>query len=103
MRILFAIVLLLLSHSPLAELDERIKVVIEEPTQGGSYSGISNLRGYAISPEGMGSFYLYVYIDGEAPFYMIPYGTRLPIADELHYFPILTSYWERVILSQSAP
>jgi len=64
MRILFAIVLLLLSHSPLAELDERIKVVIEEPVQNERHSGISNLRGYAISPEGMGSFYLSVTSNG---------------------------------------
>ena len=87
MRILLVIVLLLLSHSPLAELDERIKVVIEEPTQGGSYSGISNLRGYAISPEGMGSYYLEVYIDGEFAFYIAPYGNRPDVGNAFPDYP----------------
>jgi hypothetical protein len=87
MRILFVIVFLLLSHSPLAELDERIKVVIEEPTQGGSYSGISNLRGYAISPEGMGSYYLSVAIDGRFAFYMYPYGTRPDVGNAFPDYP----------------
>jgi len=68
MRLALVGVLLLLTCSSFAALDERIQVTIEEPVQGERYSGISNLRGWAVSPEGMGSYYLNVYIDGEFAF-----------------------------------
>ena len=50
-----------------------IKVVIEEPAVGENYSGITNLRGWAVAPEGMGKYWLNVNIDGEFAFYM-PHG-----------------------------
>ena len=87
MRILFTIALLLFSHSPLAELDERIKVVIEEPVEGGRYAAISNLRGWAISPEGMGRYLLEVYIDKEFAFGMAPYGQRTDVGSAFPDYP----------------
>ena len=56
-----------------AERNTDIKVVIEEPAVGENYSGITNLRGWAVAPEGMTKYYLNVYIDGEFAFYM-PHG-----------------------------
>lgn len=64
--------LFLFSSLCLAGLNEDIKITIEEPVRGGVYSGISNLRGWAISPEGMGSYYLEVYVDGEFAFLYAP-------------------------------
>ena len=59
-----------------AGLNEDIKIRIEEPVSGGVYSGISNLRGWAIAPEGINRFLLSVYVDGEFAFNMFPYGQR---------------------------
>ena len=70
-----------------AGLDERIKVAIEEPVQGGRYSGISNLRGWAVSPEGMGGYYHEVYIDGAFAFYLGPYGRRSDVGDAFPDYP----------------
>jgi len=70
-----------------AGLDERIKVAIEEPVQGGRYSGISNLRGWAVSPEGVGLRYHEVYIDGAFAFYLGPYGRRSDVGDAFPDYP----------------
>ena len=67
--------------------DERIVVVIEEPAQGERYSGVSNLRGWAVSPEGMGRSYLNVYIDDEFAFYLAPYGERSDVGKAFPDYP----------------
>lgn len=79
--------LFLFSSLCLAGLNEDIKITIEEPVRGGVYSGISNLRGWAISPEGMGSYYLEVYVDGEFAFYMHPYGQRPDVGNAYPNYP----------------
>ena len=87
MRLALVGVLLLLTCSSFAALDERIQVTIEEPVQGERYSGISNLRGWAVSPEGMGSYYLEVFIDEEFAFYMFPYGQRTDVGNAFPDYP----------------
>jgi len=87
MRLALLTVLLLLAYPSYAELDERIQVTIEEPVQGERYSGISNLRGWAVSPEGMGSYYLEVFIDEEFAFYMYPYGKRTDVGNAFPDYP----------------
>jgi len=87
MRLALLTVLLLVACPSFAALDERIQVTIEEPVQGERYSGISNLRGWAVSPEGMGSYYLNVYIDGEFAFYMYPYGKRTDVGNAFPDYP----------------
>ena len=79
--------LFLLSSVCLAGLNEDIKISIEEPVSGGVYSSISNLRGWAISPEGMGRNYLDVYVDGESAFYMFPYGQRSDVGNAYPDYP----------------
>ena len=55
--------ILFLSNFAWADRNKDIKVTIEEPAVGQSYSGIANLRGWAVAPEGLNIF-LDVYIDG---------------------------------------
>lgn len=87
MRLALLGVLLLVACPSFAALDERIQVTIEEPVQGERYSGISNLRGWAVSPEGMGSYYLEVFIDEEFAFYMFPYGQRTDVGNAFPDYP----------------
>jgi hypothetical protein len=87
MRFALLAALLLLACPSLAELDERIKVAIEEPAQGDRYSGISNLRGWAVSPEGVGSYFLNVYIDGSFAFNMTAYGNRTDVGNAFPDYP----------------
>ena len=82
-----AIASLLLSCLAFAGLDERIQIAIEEPAAGGRYSGISNLRGWAVSPAGMGSYYLDVYIDGEFVFDLVVYGKRTDVGNAFPDYP----------------
>ena len=70
-----------------AARDERIQVAIEEPANGDSYSGISNLRGWAVSPAGMGQYYLEIFIDGEFAFNLVPYGKRVDVGNAFPDYP----------------
>lgn len=85
-RVLGAL-MLLVGQLAFAGLDERIQVAIEEPAQGERYSGISNLRGWAVSPEGMGRYYLNVYVDGEFAFNLVPYGKRTDVGNAFPDYP----------------
>ena len=87
MRLALLGVLSLLAFPSFAGLDERIQVAIEEPVQGERYSGISNLRGWAVSPEGTGNFYHQVFIDGDFAFYMSPYGNRPDVGNAFPDYP----------------
>lgn len=87
LRTLLCTLLLFLAPLSNAALDERIVVVIEEPAQGEYYSGISNLRGYAVSPEGTGRYYHKVYIDGDFAFYITPYGKRTDVGFAFPDYP----------------
>ena len=87
MKILFASLVFLFSGASLASLDERIQVVIEEPVNFGTYAGISNLRGYAVSPEGIGNFNHQVFIDGEFAFYLGTYGERADVGAAFPSYP----------------
>lgn len=87
--------LLLLSLIPgmvFGAFDSRIKVVIEEPIEGGQYSGISNLRGWAISPEGMyndagGFYFLQIYVDRELRYNLAPFGQREDVGEAFPDYP----------------
>ena len=79
--------LIAVTQPTFAERDTRIKVSIEEPVQGERDSGISNLRGWAVSPEGMGSYYLSIYIDEEFAFYLYPYGDRPDVGEAFPDYP----------------
>lgn len=70
-----------------AARDERIKVVIEEPMTGASYSGLSNLRGWTVSPAGIGRYYMHVYVDGELAFYIAPFGNRPDVGKAFPDYP----------------
>ena len=76
-----------LSGLSLAGLDRAIEVVIEEPAAGESYSGITNLRGWVVSPAGTGRYYANVYIDGEFAFYMPLGGKRVDVANAYPNYP----------------
>ena len=80
-------ILMSLSSLSMAGLDRNIKVVIEEPATGESYAGLTNLRGWAVSPAGTGRFYFNVYIDGEFAFYMPTGGNRADVADAYPSYP----------------
>ena len=79
--------LLLGSSIAFAGLDRDIKVVIEEPAVGESYSGVTNLRGWVVSPAGIGRYALEVYIDGEFAFYMPVGGNRADVAETYPNYP----------------
>ena len=87
LRAALTCLLTLISSLAVAEQDTRIKVSIEEPVQGARYSGISNLRGWAVSPAGMGSEYLSIFIDGEFAFYLVPYGDRPDVGAAFPDYP----------------
>ncbi len=70
-----------------AARDGSIIVTIEEPASGESYSAISNLRGWAVSPAGMGRYPLDVFIDDEFAFYMPIGGIRADVADVYPDYP----------------
>jgi len=59
---------LLFSHAPLAELDSRTKVIINEPIQSPSFSGTPTLLDQAEPPEGSSGSLHRVYIEGEFAF-----------------------------------
>jgi len=80
-------VLLLGSSIAFAGLDRDIKVVIEEPAVGESYSGVTNLRGWVVSPAGIGRYALEVYIDGEFAFYVPVGGNRPDVAENYSNYP----------------
>jgi hypothetical protein len=84
---LLVTVLLLGSSIAFAGLDRDIKVVIEEPAVGESYSGVTNLRGWVVSPAGIGRYALEVYIDGEFAFYMPVGGNRADVAEAYSNYP----------------
>ena len=79
--------ILLLSNLAWAEQNKGIKVIIEEPAIGASYSGIANLRGWAVAPEGMTKYFLSVYIDGEFSFYMPHGGARGDVEQSYPNYP----------------
>ena len=79
--------ILLLSNLAWAEQNKGIKVIIEEPAIGESYSGIANLRGWAVAPEGMTKYYLGVYIDGEFAFNMPHGGARGDVGSAYPSYP----------------
>ena len=79
-------VLLLLSLLPDAfARDTSIKVNLEEPVAGGSYSGISNLRGWAVAPKGISK--VEVFVDGVFLFEVPMGGQRTDVADVFPTYP----------------
>lgn len=79
--------ILLLSNVAWADRNKDIKVMIEEPAIGESYSGITNLRGWAVAPAGMTKYYLGVYIDGELAFNMPHGGARKDVGSAYPSYP----------------
>ena len=79
--------ILLLSNVAWADRNNDIKVIIEEPAIGESYSGITNLRGWAVAPAGMTKYYLRVYIDGEFAFNMPQGGARADVGSVYPSYP----------------
>ena len=86
-RLLTVATALLYGSLAFAYSDKRVVVVIEEPVQGGYYSGISNLRGYAVSKKGMGAYFHEVWIDDEFAFYLAPYGQRTDVGNAFPDYP----------------
>ena len=87
LRALVTLTALLVSLTSLAYPNTDIKVVIEEPVAGGSYSGISNLRGYVVSPNGTGWYNHNVYIDGEFAFHITSFGERTDVRNAYPDYP----------------
>ena len=75
------------SFSAIAEKDERIRVFIEEPAEGESYSGILNLRGWVVAPEGVGLKFHDVYIDDVFAFELPPGGKRSDVGNAYPNYP----------------
>jgi len=69
--------------------DERIKVLIEEPAEGEAYSGILNLRGWAVAPDGLGEKPHDVYIDDDTTprFTLPPGGKRSDVGNAYPDYP----------------
>ena len=86
-RLALVIFLIVVIQPTFAERDTRIRVAIEEPVREERYSGISNLRGWAVSPEGLCSYYLSVYRDDEFAFYLAPYGDRPDVGQAFPDYP----------------
>lgn len=59
------------SFGQTAEIDTNIRVNLEEPAAAVSYGGISNLRGWAVSPDGIDR--VEIFIDGDYV-YEVPMG-----------------------------
>jgi len=75
---------LVLSLPAAAAQDPQILVTLEEPADAGTYSGISNLRGWAVGPQGIDR--VEISIDGVFAF-DVPYGaTRNDVGAQ---FPLL--------------
>ena len=87
LRVLVTLTAMLVSLTSLAYPNTDIKVVIEEPVAGGSYSGISNLRGYVVSPNGTGWYNHNVYIDGEFAFHITSFGERADVRSAYPDYP----------------
>jgi hypothetical protein len=68
-------------------VDERIRVFIEEPAEGESYSGILNLRGWAVAPDGLGEKPHDVYIDDVFRFTLPPGGKRSDVGSAYPDYP----------------
>lgn len=69
-----------------AEVDERIRVFIEEPVEGASYSGVSNLRGWVVGPHELAQP-LEVRIDGEKVFDLPVGGERADVGNAYPDYP----------------
>ena len=78
---------LLVSIFAQAAIDDRIKVVIEEPVNGETYSGISNLRGWVVSPTGTGDYLHDVFIDGKFAFSLPNGGAREDVRTVFPEYP----------------
>lgn len=59
-RYLFVFLTSILSLQAFAGLNKDIRVSLEEPSHNGTYSGISNLRGWAAAPTGIDRIELYI-------------------------------------------
>ena len=65
---------------------ERIKVVIEEPIAVPVILGYQS-KGLDGVPEGVGRYYMDVFIDGEFAFYMAPFGNRPDVGNAFPDYP----------------
>lgn len=73
-RLLIALLIVFFSTQVQAERDEEILISIDEPTSGDSKSGITNLRGWAITPFVDAPIdYIQLYVNG-IPRAVIPHG-----------------------------
>jgi len=82
--IVFSIFLGSALNQSIADVDESIRVSLEEPVNGKYYSSIANLRGWAVGPNGIER--ISIFVDGEHVF-DVPYGGRR--ADVGSVFPEL--------------
>ena len=57
---LITILLLMISVNAFAGVDTAIRVELEEPAKGGTYTGISNMRGWSVAPSGIASVEVYI-------------------------------------------
>jgi hypothetical protein len=82
-----AVGLLAASAGAFSARDTNIIVTIEEPVMGESYAGISNLRGWAVAPAGIGDYNFEVYIDGQFAFDIPVGGNRGDVASQYPDYP----------------
>lgn len=85
LKLVATVITLVFSTCGLAAVDQNIKLSLEEPASAGSYSGVSNLRGWAVSKQGIDRIELYVnnqYVSD------IPYGgLRSDVGTSFPSFP----------------
>lgn len=82
---LFSIFLLGVASTSAAAINSEIRVELEEPAKSGTYTGISNLRGWAVAPKGID--YVEVYIDGEYAFRVPMGGARGDVGNAFPGYP----------------
>jgi len=87
MRTWCLFLILFFSATALAELNPEIKIRIEEPAQGDSYSGLSNLRGWAVAPAGITRNFSEIYIDDQFVAYIFVHGQRTDVGNAHPDYP----------------
>ena len=84
-RIGLPLLSMIISASAVAIQNTEIVVSLEEPAKGGSYASISNLRGWAVAPQGID--YVEVFIDGSFAFEVPMGGARGDVGNAYPDYP----------------
>lgn len=82
---LITILLLTISVNVFAGVDTAIRVELEEPAKGGTYTGLSNMRGWTVAPTGIDR--VEVYVDGGFLFEIPMGGSRGDVGGAFPDYP----------------